>query len=365
MSNILDYLDWRGDLTFEASPFCEVDCVILARLSYIAFDNIVPNDFFSSISIKEAADKYLSTPDAAAKVYISQDIDLLIKLAKSQRFKDLKLCGYVNQIDLETQKQFSVLTINLRDDWHFTSFRGTDNTLVGWKEDFNMCFGPVPSQRLAVEYLNRVGRSISGNIVVGGHSKGGNLAVYAGAFCEKAIQEKITTVYNFDGPGFHDEVLETERYQQVCQRIKTFVPQSSVVGMMLGHGESFVIVHSGESGLLQHDVYSWEMERDRFSYVQAVTNSSRFVDSTLKHWLAEVEPEQRERFVDAVYAVLLETNAKTVKEVSENKFGNGKILLRALKKLEEEDRKAVLQALRALARCAKMSMSVISKPGRK
>lgn len=359
MADIFEYLRWRGDLTLEKAPFNEVDAVILARFSYIPFEGV------SLGRLGTVCQALLGLPDIHDRVLMADDHRLLQALSESPRYGEMEVFSYEQKLDLQTEIQFAALTVQLEPGRSYVIFRGTDNTLVGWKEDFNMCFGPVPSQRLAVEYLNRVGRSISGNIVVGGHSKGGNLAVYAGAFCEKAIQEKITTVYNFDGPGFHDEVLETERYRQVCQRIKTFVPQSSVVGMMLGHGESFVIVHSGESGLLQHDVYSWEMERDRFSYVQAVTNSSRFVDSTLKHWLAEVEPEQRERFVDAVYAVLLETNAKTVKEVSENKFGNGKILLRALKKLEEEDRKAVLQALRALARCAKMSMSVISKPGRK
>ncbi len=359
MADIFEYLRWRGDLTFNQSPFHEVDAVILARFSYL------PLELSTFDRIGQVCEELLALPDIDKKVLMAEDLHLLQAMQESHRYEQLGLLSYAERVDEQSQTQFAAVTIQLEKELYYVGFRGTDNTLVGWKEDFNMCFGPVPSQTLAVEYLNRVGQNLSGQIIVGGHSKGGNLAVYAGAFCAEEIRQQITAVYNFDGPGFHDEILQMEGYRSICQRVKTFVPQSSVVGMMLGHGESYVIVHSGQSGLLQHDVYSWEVERDHFSCVQTVTNSSRFVDATLKHWLAEVAPEQRERFVDAVYGVLLETNAKTVKEMSENKFGNGRTLLRALKKLEEEDRRAVLQALRALARCAKMSMNVISKPGRK
>ncbi len=359
MADIFEYFRWRGDLTLGNAPFNEVDAVILARFSYLPFGLVAPGN------IGEVCDGLLACPDIGEKVLMEDDLRLVQALSESQRYRDMEIFGFVERLDEQAQTQFAAVTVKLKKGLSYVAFRGTDNTLVGWKEDFNMCFGPVHSQTLAVEYLDEIGKALSGQIIVGGHSKGGNLAVYAASFCHGKIQKRIPLVYNFDGPGFHDEILQTEGYRQICSRVKTFVPQSSVVGMMLFHEEAYVIVHSGQTGLLQHDVYSWEMKRDCFSYVQAVTNSSRFVDSTLKRWLAEVDPQQRERFVDAVYTALLETNAKTVKEMTENKLGNGKVILRALRKLEEEDRKAVLQALRALARCAKMSMNVISKPGRK
>lgn len=359
MADIFDYLRWRGDLTLKKAAFNEVDGVILARFSYLPLD-LVPMG-----TMGQVCDGLLALPEIEQKVLLPDDYRLIKALTQSERYRKMKVFGFSQRVDESSQIQFAAVTIELGKDLNYVAFRGTDNTLVGWKEDFNMCFGPVPSQKLAVAYLNQAGETLRGKILVGGHSKGGNLAMYASAFCAEDIQRRVENVYNFDGPGFHDDVLQKEEYRRICSRVKTFVPQSSVVGMMLWHEGSFAIVHSGQTGLLQHDVYSWEMERDCFSYVQATTGSSRFVDSTLKHWLAEVDPQQRERFVDAVYTALLETNAKTVKEMSENKFGNGKILLRGLKKLEQEDRKAVIQALRALARCAKMSMNVISKPGQK
>lgn len=359
MADLFEYLRWRGDLPLETAAFNEVDGVILARFSYLPFEDIPLG------SVGQVCERLLSAPETAEKVLISDDLRLLKALSQCPRYQNMELFGCEQKLDLQTQTQFAALTIRLAEGLDYVVYRGTDNTLVGWKEDFNMCFGPVPSQTLAVEYLNRVGSLCPRKIIVGGHSKGGNLAVFAAAFCHADVQQRISGVYNFDGPGFHDDILEKEGYRSICSRVKTFVPQSSVVGMMLGHQETYVIVHSGESGLLQHDVYSWEMERDRFSYVQAVTNSSRFVDSTLKHWLAEVSPEQREKFVDTVYGVLLETNAKTVREISEKKVTNGRTLLRALKKLEKQDRKVVLQALRSLAHCAKLSVSVISKPSEK
>lgn len=359
MADIFEYLRWRGDLSLEVAAFNEVDAVILARFSYL------PLELAASGRMGAVCDELLALPELESKVLLGDDIRLLDAISKSKRYREMEVFGFTEKLDISCQIQFAAVTVALREGSYYVAFRGTDNTLVGWKEDLNMCFGPVPSQTLAAAYLDRIGASLSGHLIVGGHSKGGNLAMYASAFCQQQIQDRIMGVYNFDGPGFHDEVLQTRGYRSICQRVKTFVPQSSVVGMMLWHEGSFTIVRSGQTGLLQHDVYSWQMEPQHFSYVQTVTNSSRFVDSTLKHWLAEVSPQQRERFVDAVYAVVLETNAKTVQEVGQNKFGNGKILLRALKKLQEEDRKAVLQAIRALARCAKMSMGVISKPGRK
>lgn len=359
MADIFEYLRWRGDLTLTKAPFQEVDAVILARLSYL------PLELTPAGTIGQTCRRLLGQPDIESRVLMADDIRLLKALEACPRYQNMRFLNCEEKTDIFSQIQFAAVTFELKKGFYYVAFRGTDNTLVGWKEDFNMCFGPVPSQKLAVQYLDTMAQHLQGKVVIGGHSKGGNLAVYAGAFCQKPLQDRILAVYNFDGPGFHDDVLKTEGYQNICHRVRTYVPQSSIVGMMLWHEGSFAIVHSGQTGLLQHDVYSWEMEPDSFSYVQAVTNSSRFVDSTLKHWLAEVDPQQRERFVDAVYAVVLETNAKTVKEMSENKLGNGKILLRALKKLEQEDRKAVIQALRALARCAKMSMSVISRSGQK
>ena len=255
---------------------------------------------------------------------------------------------------MKTQTQFSAITFKLTEDTYFVVYRGTDNTLVGWKEDFNMSFVcPVPAQTLAVEYLEMIAKQFDGKIIVGGHSKGGNLAVYAAAFCDPEIQERITMVYNYDGPGFTENVLAEEGYKRICGRIKTYVPQSSVVGMLLGHEEKYTIVHSSNpTMLLQHDTYTWDIRRNKFVYLETVTNSSKFIDSTLKGWMSSLDSARREKVVDTIYNILLQTKAKTIKDLSKNWLATSNKIVKSLITLDDDTRKIVLEAIGALVQCA-------------
>ena len=215
----------------------------------------------------------------------------------------------MNLFDPAAEKQFSALTILLEGELPYVAFRGTDGTLVGWKEDFNMSFlTVVPAQKEAVQYLCAASDSLRGRLRVGGHSKGGNLAVYASAFCGEEIQSRIESVYNHDGPGFLSEVVTREGFQRILGRVHTFVPQSSVVGMLLQHEEGCAIVHSTNTWLLQHDLYSWETACNGLVFTEARTRSSRFIDSTLKAWLTQMNPEDRGKLVDGVYTCLLYTS---------------------------------------------------------
>ncbi|MGN0115161.1 MAG: DUF2974 domain-containing protein [Acutalibacteraceae bacterium] len=354
MTNIFDYLQWRGDLLLEKIGFNEADGVILARLSYIPFDGVINQDFADFVTVADAAKALLSIPDIKNMVLLKDDVRLLEALSESERFRGMIISGYVNQIETEAQTQFSAITVRLSDDEYYISFRGTDHTLVGWKEDFNMGFAcPVPSQKLAVEYLQNAAKRTRGRLVIGGHSKGGNLAVYAAAFCDDSVKRRIESVYNFDGPGFDNKVLSSDGYKSIFSKINTFVPQSSVVGMLLGHEEKYTIVHSSQNGIWQHDIYSWEIRRDGFVYLETVDNSSRFVDYTLKAWIAELDYKQREKFVDTIYSVMATTNATTFRELGDHWLANAKTVLTSYKNLDEPTRKAVTQALRSLAKCAK------------
>lgn len=354
-SDIFDYLYWRGDLSFDDSEFNELDGAILARLSYLPFEK---TDLFAdenaSVTIAEAAKTMLAMPDIGNLVLQKEDVRLLASLLRSPRYENAVLSNFVNKIDEETQTQFSAVTVRFRDGESYISFRGTDNTLVGWKEDFNMSFGEVPSQRLAAEYINGVGKS--GDVLtVGGHSKGGNLAVYASAFADEDVQNRIKTVYNYDGPGFGDEVLASEGYGRIRDRVRTFVPQSSVVGMLLGHEEKYTIVYSAYVGIMQHDIYSWSVRRMGFSYVEEVDEGSKFVDKTLKSWISAMTKEQRESLVDALYDIVLKTDASTVREIGENPVESALKVLRSVKDLDETTREAVGRALLLLLKSTKNS----------
>lgn len=355
MSNIFDYFTWRGDLILQQEPFNEVDGAVLARFAYAPFDSIEQQINSGQMTVKSAVDILLARPDTKEKVLMKIDLKLLENIAGSERYKDMKLLAYENVFDVDQQVQFSVITIQLDSDTYFVSFRGTDSTFVGWKEDFNMSFlCPVPSQEMAVRYLNKVGRQLNGKLIVGGHSKGGNLSVYSSAFCEPEIQKRIAAIYNFDGPGFDKSVLSTEGYQNICDRIQTFIPQSSIVGMLLEHEESYIIVHSDQAiNVLQHDVLSWNVERNHFEYLETVTNTSKFIDSTLKAWIADMAPEQREQFIDAIYSIVSQTNIQSFKELNNNYIASAKAITSSIKNLSEDTRQAVIKALLSLAKCAK------------
>lgn len=201
------------------------------------------------------------------------------------------LTAYADRLDAESQTQFSAITVKLEEGHYCVAYRGTDNTLIGWKEDFNMGFVcPVPGQKLAVDYLQK-GRPAAPRPAYRLRPlKGGQFCCLRRGFCGEEIQDRIEAVYNYDGPGFDSKVLSEPGYQRICQKIQTFVPQSSVVGMLLGHEEKYIIVHSEQTFLQQHDTYSWEVLQKHFHYLDTVDNSSRFVDYTLKAWAGPNDP---------------------------------------------------------------------------
>ncbi|MBQ8004051.1 MAG: DUF2974 domain-containing protein [Oscillospiraceae bacterium] len=350
MANAFDYLMWRGDIPLAYSPVNEIDGMLLSRLSYAPFELAGQK---RAITIGDACKALLKIENIEEKLLMKSDKRLLELLSESERFRHLVLFEYVNRVDEESETQFAAVTVQLTRGRFYVAFRGTDDNLVGWKEDFNMSFTtPVPAQKMAVEYFERIAWRVRGRFILGGHSKGGNLAVYASAFSKTSASKRIDKAQNFDGPGFDEKVLTAPGYIAARERIDTYVPQSSVIGLLLNHEEEYTIVKSTQNGLWQHDTYSWEVERDRFVYLEKVTDASRFIDHTLKEWISQMSPEKREKLVDVLYSVLLQTNAKTVRELSENWVGNTISVLKTLRTLDDETRKVLIEAIRALAKGA-------------
>mgnify|MGYP004558606971 FL=1 len=354
--NIFDYLQRQGARRFDELPFSVLDGLILARLSYLPFESLLAPQ--QEARLADVGARLLETPELTASVRQKKDLRLLAALLACARYRDLLLFGCVAY--RESEMQFFALTAVFSQ--CFVSFRGTDNTLAGWKEDFNMSFTcPIPSQTLAVSYLEGVAAHVTGDILIGGHSKGGNLAVYAAACCGAQTQARIRSVWNFDGPGFDERVLLTDGYRAVCDRVHTFVPQSSVVGMLLEHEEDYTIVRSRQHGILQHDLYSWQVEGEGFVCLETVNHSSRFLDHTIKSWVAGMDYAKRQKVVDAVFDLLLQTDAATQTELTTHWFYGAWRALRSMKNLDEETRASVVEALRLLAGSAKASLLVVVK----
>lgn len=361
MASILDYLDWRGDITFAERPFNEVDNLLLAELSYLDFGGIVPADFAATVPLSDAVAAFTKrTPHADMGVLVPDKIPgLAQKMAASARFRDVLLSGYVCKLDEQTETQFAALCAALPDGTVYAAFRGTDDTIVGWKEDFNMGFLPiVPSQREAVDYLRAAAAAFpSQKLRAGGHSKGGNLAVYAAVWCGESVQDQLLAVYNNDGPGFHTSLLDRPEHQRIANRIQTILPESSVVGMLLEHEESYQVVRSNQVGLMQHDGFSWQVLGTQFVHLSGLTEGSRIVDSALRDFVRGLNQEQRIRFVDALFEVLTCTNAETLTDLKDGGFRTAYSMLKTVRSLDPDTRQALSGTLGLLVRSGAKSVS--------
>ncbi len=350
MGSLFDYLDWRGDLSFEQVGLCEIDNLILSMISYVDFDGIVPQKLSEdSPNLLTTARQYVRRHRGQAPhvgLIVPPDVvSITAKAAKTRRFGSIRLSGYVNHISDNREMQFSAITFSLGNSKHYIAYRGTDDTLIGWKENFNMSFmDTVPAQLEAMNYLNHVANDLHGDLFVGGHSKGGNLAVYAAVKCDAALKTRILTVYNNDGPGFKSGFMKSNEYLNMRGKIRTIVPQSSVVGMLLDHEENYEVVKSNQVGLLQHNGFSWEVLGASFIHLDTVTNESKFIDRTLKKWLSELGREEREAFVDSLFETFSSTNAKTLTDLNADKVA----LVKAWSKLPPESRTIIRKCIALL-----------------
>lgn len=311
MYDLFDYLTWRGDLSFQKDPLNAVDSLIFCCLSYVRFPDIVPA-FPSpeSIPLPEAVERFFALPKEKQIFRKEEDEKLLHAMAKSRRFGAVRLMHYADRFNPQQEKQFAAVTALLDDGSAYLAFRGTDNTLVGWKEDFNMAYLPVvASQTDAREYLHKAASTLPGGLIPGGHSKGGNLAVFAAASCDPAVRDRIINVYNHDGPGFQKEMMESTGYRAVTDRIHTLIPQSSVIGMLLDHEEAYTVIHSSQVGIMQHNPYTWNVLGPDLVRSESITASSRVIDRTLKNWVNSMTPQQRGEFINGLYQIFEATNA--------------------------------------------------------
>jgi hypothetical protein len=368
MPNIFDYLVWRGDLSFEQSPFNTVDNLILSQLSYLPFDDIVPSPAKKkAVSLKETAEWFarIFEKNAAGigedrSPFFKTDPHFLKLLARSKRFGTLQLRAYVNHIDISREKQFSALTVVCSRRLSYIAYRGTDNTLVGWKEDFNMVFKPaIPAQLEAVSYLEEIAPQIKGKLYLGGHSKGGNLAIYAAAFCKKKIQKRIIGIYSNDGPGFHASVINSKGYGAIREKINSFVPQSSVIGMLFERGDDYTVVKSVQNGLKQHDLYSWEVNYNDVVRLDRVNKQSRFIDQTFKEWIGSLDYPQRQRFIEVLYEILGSTEARSPRELSARWLKNLRVMIQSLGNTDPQTKDLIFKTLSSLFKAAKNNIKTL------
>ncbi len=350
MRNIIDYVK-ETEETFENRSFSVVDSLVLSQLAYLNFDGIVPGleDDSSPVSVSEIAG--IENPGVLYQnVRDSKSNRLLLEAAvNSPRFSHMRLAFYANQIDSTVEKQFSAVTYLLGGNSAYIAYRGTDSTFVGWKEDFNMAFtSPIPSQEDGIAYLNAVAGRIPHELKIGGHSKGGNIAVYSSLKCCGTVRNRITHAFDHDGPGFRDEIFQSGGYQAMKERIHKTLPQSSIIGMLLQHQEEYSVVKSNRIWLMQHDPFSWVIDGHDFQYIPAVTRSAIYMNGTLNQWLASLDDQKRELFVNTLFQVIQATEAETFYDLVGDWQKRAVAALGAVREIDEETRKFLFQTIRSL-----------------
>ena len=344
-SNLIDYIAWRGDLTFQQSPLNDVDAIIFCQLSYLNFSGLLPNDFSQGLSLSTLGEKFLNAADFAQRSNMGmlidpQSVQLLKECASSKRFSSVKCWAFISQYDLKKEEQFSAITFEISKDQIFLAFRGTDDTLIGWKEDFNLAFlEEVPAQIDALAYLEKAAAHFKkSSIITGGHSKGGNLALFASANLSEKAKKRLESVWNFDGPGFSEENLKSPGFQSIYTKIHSVYPQFSIVGMLFHHFPGFKVVLSDEKLVMQHNPFSWYIRGRDFITTPLLDQGSEVFFKSFNTWFDSLKPKQREDFVETLFGLISSTNAATNTELSKDWLKNTGKILKAFMDLDKEIR---------------------------
>lgn len=344
MSNINDYLSWRGDVPItKETPFNEIDSMIMARFSYLIFDRI---DMEEEETIKSISAKMKKLKNEEFR--FNGDKELITKLGQSIRFKNMKVTDYVENNEKENEKQFAAILIHTGENEMYVSYIGTDASIYGWKEDFNLAYMEnIPCQIEGKKYLEKVSKEYKDKkIRIGGHSKGGNVAIYSAITAKEDVKKKIIKVYNYDGPGFREDFISKYEKEEIISKIETYFPQDSIIGRILNHKEKCSVIYSIEKGIMQHDIYSWQVQGSKPVYEKKLTNASEIMNVAVTTWLDNTTDEQRKIFFDTIFELLYSTEANTFAEISENLSKNIMTIHKKYRKVSKEDKQMIVNVIK-------------------
>ena len=338
MADLYDYLNWRGDISFSQSAVNEIDSPIFATPAYRDY----PND--TSHSLKQLGQQVTEEqkPDKKRREalgFFAEIPRLLQRAGMTNRYASVMVHNFISKLNDAQSLQFAAMVFTVKKDLHVITFRGTDTNLVGWKEDLMMSFmDEIPAQQEAARYVKDLCDRLQGNFIITGHSKGGNLAVYAAVQQEEADRKRIRAIYNHDGPGFQKHVLEDRSYRKMLRRIHTFIPQSSIVGILLEHGGDFTAVQSDQISILQHDPFSWEVEGPHFVPAGELSMGVLAIKDAIRSWLNKVSIKERAEFVKSFCELIEATGANTLEDLSNEKLQSAYSILKAYTHMSKESR---------------------------
>lgn len=357
MNNIIDYVN-SFQYTFSERGFNDVDSLVLCQLSYLKMKDLIPGleDEKDFISFREILKRENEEQIFADERYREDNQRLTEAVLKSRRFGELGLNYYIDILDKEMEVQFCAVTYLVggdaeKKDIYYIAYRGTDENLVGWKEDFTLAFSePVVGQLYAARYMRKAAGHLPEDFYLGGHSKGGNLAVFAAMSSSMALQERIRRVYCHDGPGFKPQVMERYEYERIADKVRKILPESSMVGMLLEHGNSYNVVKSSSHGLLQHNPYTWTVDPEggEFESREELKNGARFMDGALTDWVLMLDDEQVSRFSDVLFQLLAASETDNLIDFKADWKKSLTGVLQELREVDDETKKEIEEIVREL-----------------
>lgn len=322
--NVLEYVRWRGDLSFEQDKFNAVDALVLAEIIYNKIENLFPDDFNYSLTLEEIVERFMNSKDFTERSNLGylinpENLNLLFVCAKSKRFGKLHVCGVKSILNEENCEQFAAACFLFGKNVAIV-LRGTDDYIISWKEDFNISYmNPIPAQKDALEYVNNAGEFFKRKrIYVTGHSKGGNLALYSGVKANLNVKRRIKGIYNLDGPGFSKDFFNSLEYKLVQNKVVTVFPEHDIVGMFFKHGKDYQIIKSCGKGIRQHDGMTWQILGKEFTPGEDFTSESKFFYKSFNEWADKLSDEDKKILSDSLFDVFLASDYKTVLELTKN-----------------------------------------------
>lgn len=366
VKNIINYVKEYGKKTCIEYPFCETDALVLSRFVYFRWAKSVPMLLEDTEGVR-LADIYENIDKEYVyknELYPEDDGGLLDAMAKSVRFGSMRCNYYSEQTDEGIVMQFGAMLCQMEGALPVILFKGTDRTLVGWKEDFYMAFSkPISGQRVAAWYLNEVAGKFEGKFIVAGHSKGGNLAAFSSMAAFPEIKNRIDAIYSFDGPGFRPEILESYGYNEIADKVKKYMPSTSLVGIVLEGSKDYTAVKcDAVMGALAHNPYKWIIENGTFVEVLDIGMKSHIMHKSLNEWIMELDEEQLEQVVNNLFGILESTDEADFGSIMANWRSASAKMRRTIAHMDKEQRKNILAIVKALLEEIR-KVSVNSIPG--
>lgn len=338
---IKNYISAYGKYKIDEKPLNEIDYCIFSILSYLNFQDIIPKYKKGTITLEKACDLYFKRVDKKllkANIYAVKDTaSIFEELKKTKRYKDLELFNYSYKVTFDMQ--FGALSIKLPNNTIFISFEGTDGYISGWYEDFQMSYKfPTLAQKEAIKYINKVTNFFTKNVIVGGHSKGGNLALTSSMYAKRRVRRKIKEIYSFDGPGLRRKELNSNKYKKIENKYKHYVPYQSIIGMLFFNNDNFIVIDSNTKYLFQHRAITWLIEDNKFKRCELSSSSKKF-RKALDNWLDKLDDKGKEKFTLVLFGILNKAGINDLIEFKKSMIPNILKIIIESTSLAKEDRK--------------------------